>query len=538
MARSCTRSIPQRALYLAVVLGALAAFTTPGTSLAGEASPAAELSGAPDAAPSGQVNDSAGGMTFTPGIHERFRVVGLSDFPVHEEGTRHGRTDWGEHRLRLSPKLAWETLEIHLEVDAISGQIFGATSALAAPWLDRPYDEVPNVRWVDPRQLNLRWRTPIGMLQVGQVASHWGLGLLANDGAHDEDDLFSDPRNGDLVDRVLFVTSPLAAFTSAPWARKIFLGVGADLVFRDSQADLIEGDRAWQGVASLFWKDDSLFGGLYVAHRVQEDRESRGTSLDVTALDGAFSWQLTAEDAVLAVKVAAETALLVGRSDRATSAWSGDEMDVLALGALARVDVEAAQLGLGGRLDLGYASGDRNRADEESHAFTMDADLHAGMILFEEVLAWTTAAGAERAADPSRVDQPREGLNQLPTEGAIQNALFLAPTLRYRPAFGLDSALGLVMAFSPAGAFEPVNSARQGAYPTNAYGGAAESWSYMGTELDARLGYQLDLLGDALSIACGVQGGLFLPGPAFDGPGDETLGNLYKVRGTFDLRWN
>jgi len=350
-----------------------------------------------------------------------------------------------------------------------------------------------------------------------------------------EEDLFSDPRNGDLVDRVMFVTAPAALIVDAEWARHLLLGVGGDVVFRDDQAELLDGDLAFQGVGSLFWRDDDLFAGVYVAYRHQDD--DGDTGLRVTALDGFVRWAPKGTGCAVQPYAALETAVLVGTSSRSYSEWTGGDLDVLSLGFLGRLGVLAPALGLSGRVDVGYASGDRNNADTTHRAFAMDLDAHEGTILFEEVLAWTTAAGANRAADPARLDVPRRGLDQLPTDGAIENVFFVGPTVLYRPWFGLDAALGAVLAFSPAGASEPLSSARNGGYPANAFGGAADPWSFLGTELDVRLGYRHAWLGEAVSIGAGVQGGLFLPGAAFDGPASAELGTITKLRTFLDVAW-
>ncbi len=478
-------------------------------------------------------------VTWSPGVSERARFVVLSAFPLNDDGTEYDRTWSFENRLRLSPELTWGSLTLHVEIDALSGVLASPTLALEAAWAGRPADVTPQRRWIDPRQAWLRWQSPAGVLLLGQVASRWGLGLVANDGADRadpmEEDLFSDARHGDLVERVMFVTTPAALFTDAEWARHLMLGLGGDLVYRDDQADLLEGDRAFQGVGSLFWRDDSLFAGVYVAYRHQDD--DKGTGLAVTAIDGFVRYAPKPADWAVHPYAALETAVLVGKSSRTYSEWTGADLDVLAVGFLGRLGVLAPALGLSGRVDVGYASGDRNSADGTHHAFAMDLDAHAGMVLFEEVLAWTTVAGANRAADPSRLDVPRKGLDQLPTDGAIENAFFVGPTMLYRPWFGLDAALGAVLAFTPAGASEPLASARNGGFPANAFGGAADAWGFLGTELDARLGYRHAWLDEKVSVGAGVQAGLFLPGGAFDGPAAEALGTVTKVRTFLDVAW-
>ena len=491
------------------------------------------------ATPTARAEGDDGGLQWSPGLSERARFVMQGAFPLNDDGTRYDRTWWTENRLRLSPELTWGAVTVHVEVDALSGVLGARGAGIAAVSPDQPFDYAQERRWIDPRQAWLRWQSPAGVLMVGQMGSRWGLGLLANDGSDRsdpmEEDLFSDPRHGDLVDRLMFVTAPAAVFTDAEWARHLLLGVGGDVVFRDDQADLVEGDLALQAVASLLWRDDDLTGGVYVAVRRQDD--DAGTGLGVTAIDGFVRWAPKREGWAVLPYAALEAALLVGKSSRSYSEWTGKDLDVTSLGLLGRAGVLAPELGLAGRVDVGYASGDRNAADGTHRAFAMDLDAHQGMILFEEVLAWSTGAGANRAADPARLNVPRKGLAELPTEGAIENACFLAPTVLYRPWFGLDAALGALLAFSPAGAYDPLASARNGGYPANAFGGAADPWDYLGTELDARLGYRHAWLNDTLTVGAGVQGAIFLPGSAFDGATVDGPGTLTKLRTYVDIAW-
>src|SRR6187431_442375 len=46
--------------------------------------------------------------------------------------------------------------------------------------------------------------TPVGILRFGRMGSHWGLGMVNNDGTRLDDDL------GDNVDRIMFVAEPVS----------------------------------------------------------------------------------------------------------------------------------------------------------------------------------------------------------------------------------------------------------------------------------------------------------------------------------------
>ncbi len=52
--------------------------------------------------------------------------------------------------------------------------------------------------------------TPVGILRFGRMGSHWGLGMVNNDGTRLDDDL------GDNVDRIMFVAEPVAGWYISP----------------------------------------------------------------------------------------------------------------------------------------------------------------------------------------------------------------------------------------------------------------------------------------------------------------------------------
>ena len=64
--------------------------------------------------------------------------------------------------------------------------------------------------------------TPVGILRFGRMGSHWGLGMLRNDGNCLDCDF------GDTVDRVQFVTEPFAGFYVTPMIDFNAEGVSSD----------------------------------------------------------------------------------------------------------------------------------------------------------------------------------------------------------------------------------------------------------------------------------------------------------------------
>jgi hypothetical protein len=144
------------------------------------------------------------------------------------------------HWLRVRPLFQYGAkLKIVGEVDIPFGMFAGQNPVFVSEARDsyetrRGYD-------VHPRKLYLEYLTPIGLVRAGHQTSHWGMGLLANDGDHPS--LFGDYRRGSIVERVLFATRPLGS------GHPFVVALAADFVFEDNTADVVdEGDRAAQAV--------------------------------------------------------------------------------------------------------------------------------------------------------------------------------------------------------------------------------------------------------------------------------------------------
>src|SRR5258708_11770027 len=120
---------------------------------------------------------------------------------------------------------------------------------------------------------------------------------------------------------------------------------------------------------------------------------------------------------------------------------------------------------------------------------------------------------AGRLSDPQVVGTPPPGLDLLPTEGAVTNALYLKPTLRWIPPVWTGS-LRIVGSALFARAPQPVIDAYQtfiASAPVNAFGHSAGR-NY-GVELDGALGYRGRLKGH-LGFEAGAQFGYLFPGNA------------------------
>ncbi|MCC6332758.1 MAG: TIGR04551 family protein [Myxococcales bacterium] len=142
------------------------------------------------------------------------------------------RTNAGVNmRLRVEPTLnISEEVRIHTQIDALDNLVWGSTPDYAFSrnagngyWYDRnefslfSFSEAPQRSGINSLQDSISVKrvwgevsTPIGILRLGRMGSHWGLGMQYNDGNGLDNDW------GDTVDRVSFTAEPIAGFYITP----------------------------------------------------------------------------------------------------------------------------------------------------------------------------------------------------------------------------------------------------------------------------------------------------------------------------------
>lgn len=116
-------------------------------------------------------------------------------------------------RLRFEPTLnVSEDVRVRAQVDVLDNLVLGSTAAGSVLAHDASSlsflagGQVPPVGGVNAPFYTMRVKrlygevsTPVGLLKFGRMGSHWGLGILTNDGK------CLDCNSGDTVDRILFV---------------------------------------------------------------------------------------------------------------------------------------------------------------------------------------------------------------------------------------------------------------------------------------------------------------------------------------------
>ncbi len=480
----------------------------------------------------------------------QFRYEHLRSFPLdvtasslgaHPGATSDslGQNDFAYHWLRITPRLQMsDWLEIIGQMDVLTGTLLGDlahdTSADQTP-----RDQYNGLSNVQPRWLYAEVKTRYGLWRVGQQPSHWGMGIVANDGDHPS--LFGDYRYGNISERILFATKP--AGKDSP----LTVALAGDLVFRDNTALLTQGDRAFQGILAVSWEKNEKQIGLYGVYRHQShDRTSDNDlfpyadTIDVGVIDlaGRFVEPVPGTDAF--AFGAGEIAAIFGSTTALRTndqVQSGDTTKILSYGGAVQVGVaHRASCGCGdaashpedntfgdvvGQVEIGYASGSADPYADSSHRFTFDPNHKIGLVLFDEVMRFQSARSSVAASDPLLTNggRPPPGVDLLPSNGGVFGAEYINPTFIVRPRPWLDLKGGVVVAQSTSDMVDPYRTALQGY--TNYRGGDPHRRD-LGVELDGGTEgrFRLDY---GMTMMLGAQAGILFPGGALADATGQTM---------------
>ena len=465
----------------------------------------------------------------------RFQGTMLSDFDIDAEGHTLGQSAVADQRLRARLHLTHRRFRVGTEWDLFTGQLFGDT------W-DVPCDLDERRRHVNtviaresfvPRRVALSLTWPAFQLEAGLLTSHWGLGMMANDGAHDP--MFGRNDFGDRVVRVRLTGKPLYMVQGHPGRDFLMITAAFDWVIGDDMARWSERQLALQGIFSVLYADaDQRRLGVYAVYRGQkemdEDRETRAFALDgfgqLPVALSASGWGLIA---------ATEAVLIMGETDRATTYSSPDEVGVVSGGAAGVVTVQSPKQRFRFHLRGGIASGDPEPDDSISRDFTFDRDYDVGMVLFDQLMGGVEGATHALLTDPTR-SPPPDGVDALITEGAFRRAVFAQPVVQVTPLDWLDLRVGLLLAGTSVDNAHPYYSFRAGGVPRNHTDTAPEG-RHLGTEFDwaVRIGGAVKpTAASSPRLTFLAQGGHLFAGPGLTGTCPCTIHQL-MLSGRF--RW-
>lgn len=457
--------------------------TSPPVSV-GEPAPAVAptdvVASAPDVAAEkrpGPIEVQMGEFTFELGGYYQTRFKALFNLFADEGGGADPRhPTLATHRLKLEPTLrVGDWAKLSLDIDGIRGVLWGDNAGLASTALfaANPSNTLLSGFEVDSVVLRRAWmefQVPIGVVRLGRMPNHWGMGILANDG-NGFDDLFGDNEQGTTFDRVLFATRPIAIVQKVLGQEDaqipLYFALAYDRLvddpmatyYGDCRAGLQEGDAGYRarcdedgdGVTdtlpnqddnrnaedrtSSWWGDnqDDVYEVVYVVIYRGEDLEWFGQKGDFTAgsyvasrFQGETDSTVWISDAYVKadflnahlefefVHIAGNTrALLIPNPEVEVDPYN---REASITGYVGRLGYDLADVGLW--MEYGYASGDGNVFDNRFTGRALHPDHNVGLLLYDEILA---RVSANNSLSPS-----------LGSQGGVYNSSYIFPNLRYR----------------------------------------------------------------------------------------------------------
>ena len=441
----------------------------------------------------------------------------LSDYGIAGYAPQLDQKERLSHYFRWTPVFTYRTkLRVIAQLDVPTGLALGdPTQKVSADYFDLSHRQ--------PMSLNARWLyaelvAGRGILRIGQQPATWGSGLLFSSG--DERLALGDPRGGTIVERLSWKGRPFGSRS------RFELLVASDLVFADRQSRLTDGDVTVQSMvgASYVSSVSRRLGLLVLGQERKPNVQNLGQNLGkpverTVTVDLAGSWNYMVPGQVAHVFAEAEVAQVFGVSqfgDFGRNA-EGTSATVRRWGAFARVgavsthgvaDERWGRFGVS--LEWAYASGDANANDNADTRFVFEPNRRVGLVLFDEVLRWKTARTAVAGQD---LATGQHVPHDVASQGSIFGATYVAPSILFRPHPRVDVRGSMLVAQATRDFADPVRMRLTGEC-SNYDGGDCHARD-LGLEFDAGVEVREPLQG-GMSTSLGAQGGLLLPGHAFD----------------------
>lgn len=441
-----------------------------------------------------------------------------------------GQNAWAEQWFRLG-----FNIETNLNIKLVTQfqmrmPLFVGDEAIGVSASAQPRNDADEIE-LDVRWAYLEYISGLGMIRLGLQPSDWGLGLLANSGSTPPP--FGDYNWGNRNLRLSWISSPFGQKTP------FYLAIAGDFVIEDPLADVSEGDRAFQGVLAGFYREGKNMLGGYAVYRTQKRDVDIGTAtsgntedeLDALILDVAGKWHFP-DVAGGEVMIGAEALTILGTTT-ITRSTTYPEHDVQQFMAAAQIGHISDDLEL--MFEFGYTSGDSNPQDQYQRRTRMHPDHQVGLILFPEALAWTSARAATLAQNADLSGRPSPGSDLLPTEGSVAGAMYLFNYATYNATKWLDLKLGWVWAMATSDVVDPYRQ-RAESRAVGFRGGDPGSRD-LGFEVDAAILTHFPLWTKGPEVQMGIEGGLFLPGGAFDNAAGDRMDTMGMARFRFGLAY-
>lgn len=401
-------------------------------------------------------------------------------------------TGYWQHRVRLDPKIKLnDNISFFAQIDLLDNVIAGDNPEITTAF----GNAVPEFlsQGILPRSgdastsniaVKRAWGevlTGVGQLKFGRMGSHWGLGILANDGNAWDDD------TGDTVDRIMFITK-VGPIYFVPMVDKVAESAlysdtgGTDPVDPGDPTLHYGSDDVDQFILVAVYRGELTSAGVYGVYRIHP-------ATDTTVIIGDV-WGKTK---IGPIAVEAEAVYLQGETKNFIPPSSPPDLDVNQWALAVETEVPLQRIVPG--FDFGAASGDDDRGsgDGDLDNFSFDRNYRIAFLMFRYV----HVHGSPKA---------------------ISNAVYARPNVRWEifDNVTLDAAAVYAQTLAPG----------------TLAGTATYSGPY-GTELD--IGATWRLYED---FEAGVRYGILAPGKALrPAPGDKLDSFVHGLEGRFLVRF-
>lgn len=501
-----------------------------------------------------------------------YRVRGLQLNNVDLEPSNTPNVErYFQHRLRLEPKVfVNENISASIQADALDDQIWGANpgNVLSQSTADR------NANLIIKRAYG-EVKTTFGVFRAGRMGSHWGKGLLSNDGDGFRNE-FGDARGGDTYDRILFATKPLGK--EGPLTTAILFDKIIETEFAAATSDARhKGDVDEFGLVLHYTTKLAGFdltGGVYGIYRFQNKTDTYAYIPDIY-LKASNDWfHFDFEGVMISGQTKGVTAFFVRDQEFLGTKLTKNAFelrqptaDISMIGAASEIGFKPVKM-LDLALESGFASGDKPGTDAFGDAdltsFSFDPDYNVGLLMFEYANRVRTdaemAAALRKFRTPSQERLGGKTLTEVcqiscanktdykttsaalndflgstvpafvPTNGAVRNAFYLFPKVRVQPMDELKFIVGVLWAKAPEGIATRDSRDFLDNPKTDLIDEGDIGFNY-GIEYDFGVNYDF-----TDNFHLGLQAGYFHPGNVFERAlGNKKAPDMYAVQPRFTV---
>jgi len=462
---------------------------------------------------------------FRASVQERFAGSGVSAMdvarPLPTDSQLLGASTQKENRFRVGLGLDWAQHNGFFRKAMLEGE----ADVFFDIWSEGTHSSDQRLR-----KGFAELTTLAGQVSAGRMVSTWGLGILAQAGEEDPMQ-FGLRRGGSLVDRVQYAILPAALFESGDLAKAfpLALVVAYDRVVRDDLLDVAVGDHGRQAIGALLYRSKELDFGAYGVSRSQRDKSELGA--DVTMGDVYGAWRH--KTGSYKFEIAGEWAVIAGETTWFRTTAHPESVDLLQHGGVLRAGLSRGPVSA--RLEFGLASGDSRPQDGTVRSMKFASDYRVGLILFPEFIKRHAQMASANVGDPRFAAAGPAGLERADTGGAVSQAIYLHPVVRFDPARAVSLLWGAVWARSPVDVADVYKTAMAGGTPTGPRG--AKQKRDLGLEFDTAIELHHRAT-CGITMLARVDGAVLLPGEAFADANGQDARVVVAAIGQVGLRAN